>query len=287
MHKSDEEYRVGQKSRQKDFYDERFSDIKRGLMKLREPTLLYDLNLAKKILAEAHISKNSIVLEVCAGQSTDAILISDYAGVVISTDISFQALQTAQELAQLRNKDNISFVVCDAEHLPFHDDIFDFAFCKDALHHVLNPTKVLSEMKGCSKNLKRVTVIEANAYNPQMILIGLLYYSIDKGVFRNTKKNLTQMFQDSSLSDIKVEYSEFLPRHILFYVRSPLLKVIFKYPYLMNVIKFINKIEKRVELLCCINKFTNFIIISGVKSKHESDMVEVIESRCELGGVSK
>jgi ubiquinone/menaquinone biosynthesis C-methylase UbiE len=287
MHKPNDEYKISQKSRQKDFYDKRFSDTQRGLVKLREPTLLYDLNLVKKILAEAHLSKNSIVLEVCAGQSTDAILISDYVGTVISTDISFQALQTAQELSQLRNKDNISFVVCDAEHLPFHDDIFDFAFCKDALHHVLNPTKVLSEMRRCSKNLKKITVIEANPYNPQMILIGLLYYSIDKGVFKNTKKNLTQMFRDSLLSDIKVEYSEFLPRHILFYVRSPLLKIIFKYPCLMNIIKFINKVEKRVSKLRCINKFANFIIISGMKSKSESKMVKVIEDRCELGEVSK
>ena len=91
MHKSDEEYKISQKSRQKDFYNERFSDIQRGLAKLRDPTLLYDLNLVKKIMAEAHLSKNSIVLEVCAGQSTDAILISDYVSAVISTDISFQA----------------------------------------------------------------------------------------------------------------------------------------------------------------------------------------------------
>lgn len=267
MHKSDEEYKISQKSRQKDFYNKRFSDIQRGLAKLRVPTLLYDLNLVKKILTEAHLSKKSIVLEVCAGQSTDAILISDYVGMVISTDISFHALQTAQELSQLMNKDNISFVVCDAEHLPFHNDIFDFSFCKDALHHVSSPTKVLSEMRRCSKNLKKITVIEANAYNPEMILIGLLYYSIDKGVFRNTKKNLTRMFQDSLLSDIKVEYSEFLPRHILFYVRSPLLKVLYKYPNFINVITSINKIEKKVERLRYINKFTNFIIISGIKKQ--------------------
>ena len=266
MCKPDGEYKIGQKSRQKDFYNKRFSDIQRGLAKLRDPMLLYDLNLVKKILTEAHLSKNSIVLEVCAGQSTDAILISDDVGMVISTDISFQALQTAQELSELMNKDNISFVVCDAEHLPFHNDIFDFAFCKDALHHVSSPTKVLSEMRRCSKNLKKITVIEANAYNPQMILICLLYYSIDKGVFRNTKKNLTRMFQDSLLSDIKVEYSEFLPRHILFYVRSPLLKILFKYPNLTNIIKFINRVEKRVDRLRGINKFANFIIISGSKN---------------------
>lgn len=267
MCKLDGEYKISQKSRQKDYYNKRFSDIQRGLVKLRDPTLLYDLNVIKKILAEARLSKNSIVLEVCAGQSTDAILISDEVDMVISTDISFHALQTAQELSELMNKDNISFVACDAEHLPFHDDIFDFGFCKDALHHVLNPTKVLSEIRRCSKNLKKITVIEANAYNPQMILIGLLYYSIDKGVFRNTRKNLTQMFRDSSLSDIQVEYSEFLPRHILFYVRSPLLKVLFKYPNIINVITFINKVEKKVERLRYINKFANFIIISGTKKQ--------------------
>ncbi len=269
MHKSDEGYKISQKSRQKDFYNERFSDIQRGIVRLRDPTLLYDLNLVKKILKRADISNKSIVLEVCAGQSTEAILVSDYVGKVISTDISIQALQTAKELSKRMNKTNIYFVVCDAEHLPFHEDIFDFAFCKDALHHVLNPTKVVSEMRMCSKNLKKITVIEANAYNPQMILIGLLYYSIDKGVFKNNKKYLSRIFQKSLLYDIKVEYSEFIPRHILFYVRSQLLKILFKYPDLMNAIRYINKIEQRMESLCYVNKVANFIIISGTNSKYE------------------
>src|SRR4030067_1249065 len=104
MHKSDREYKISQKSRQKDFYNERFSDIQRGLVRLRDPTLLYDLNLVKKLLKGADVSKKSIVLEVCAGQSTEAILVSDYVGMVISTDISIQALQTAKELSRRMNK---------------------------------------------------------------------------------------------------------------------------------------------------------------------------------------
>ncbi len=199
MYKLDKECKISQKQKQKDFYDTRFSDIQRGLVKLKEPTLLYDLNLVKMILVHANISKNSLVVEVCAGQSTDAILMSDYVDRIISTDISPKALQNARDLSKLMGKDNISFIVSDAEHLPFHNDIFDFAFCKDALHHVLNPTKVLSEMRRCSKNLRKITVIEANACNPQMILIGLLYYSIDEGVFRNT-----EMKPKSELNLVKV-----------------------------------------------------------------------------------
>ena len=181
---------VREKNKQKEFYNQRFSDIKRGMARLAEPTLSYELNLMKKITEGLQLSDAPCVLEVCAGQGTDAILISDYVGRVISTDISISALQTARYLADFSNKDNISFVVCDAEHLPFRDNFFDAAFCKDALHHVLNPRRTLSEMVRCSKNLSRITVIEANAFNPQMILIGIMYYSIDKGVFNNTKKKL-------------------------------------------------------------------------------------------------
>ena len=77
-------------------------------------------------------------------------------------------------------------------------------------------------------------MIEANAYSPQMILIGLLYFSVDKGVFKNSKKNLIKMFHDSLFYDINVEHSEFMPRHILFHVRSPLVGIVYRSIYLKN-----------------------------------------------------
>lgn len=255
---------IGQKTLQKTFYDERFSDIKRGLIKLEGPTLMYDSNLMKKITTNACLSKNSIVLEVCAGQSTDALIISDRVGMLICTDISFNALQTGQRLSRILDKRNINFISCDAEHLPFRDQIFDFTFCKDALHHVSNPTKVVSEMGRCSKTMKDITVIEANAFNPQMILIGLIYYSIDKGVFKNTKSNLIKIFKESHLINIKIEYAEFLPRHILFYVKSSL-NIFSRYQKFMSIINVINKIEKRIESLNYFKKFANYIIIYGIK----------------------
>lgn len=70
MYKLDEECKIRPKQRQKDFFDTRFSDIEHGLVKLKELTFLYDLNLVKRILVDANIS---IMVEVCAGQSTDAI----------------------------------------------------------------------------------------------------------------------------------------------------------------------------------------------------------------------
>ena len=42
----------------------------------------------------------------------------------------------------------------------------------------------------------------------------------------------------------------------------------------MNAIKFINK-------------FANFIIISGIKSESELDVMKAVGDRCELEGVSK
>lgn len=253
-----------QKGKQIKFYNNRFSELERGLEKLCDPILIYDKNLVDRILSRTSLDKTSIILEVCAGQGTDSILISPSVGDVIATDISVEALTCARELSNLNERSNISFVACDAEYLPFKEGIFDFVFCKDALHHVTNPLSVLVEVKRSLKKNGAVTVIEANALNPQMFLIGLIYYDVDKGVFKNSSKYLTKLFEKSLFHSISVQYRELLPRHILFYTKSPIYKL-FKNTFIIKCIKIIYPIESRIASNVLIKKFCNYIIITAKK----------------------
>ena len=50
----------------------------------------------------------------------------------------------------LKNRE-MKFIVADAHSLPFKDKIFDAVFCLEALEHVADPIRVLSEFKRVMK----------------------------------------------------------------------------------------------------------------------------------------
>ena len=253
---------------QKRFYDTRFSFVKRGLSKLQIPLVLfYDMRLIEMMLKISKVGSINYTLEVGCGQGTDAVLISRYTQNLVAMDISLHALKVAKTLSRMNNSfEKISFVAGDAEHLPFRESLFDIVFCKDLLHHVPNSSLAILEMKRVAKIAGKVVAIEANACNLQMILIGLIYFSVDKGVFKNTKAKLITIFRKAGFSDVNAEETEFLPRHLLFEYRSPLcLPVISKSKLILKVL---SEIEDRMQNSSLIKNFLNYIIIHGVK-KHE------------------
>jgi len=251
--------------KQKEFYDRRYSIVKRALHKLENNIILfYDVQLIKKLLRILNAGSVDSVLEVGCGQGTDAVLISKYTRHIVAMDISFHSLKVATILSRMKGvSEKISFVVGDGEHLPFRKGLFDIVFCRDLLHHVPNSIFTILEMKRVSKNAGKVIAIEANACNPQMMLIGLIYFSVDKGVFKNTKTRLNATFEEAGLSDVHAEETELLPRHLLFEYRSPLCR-----PFISKsklILRILCKIENSLQNLSIIESFANYIIIYGVK----------------------
>jgi ubiquinone/menaquinone biosynthesis C-methylase UbiE len=63
---------------------------------------------------------------------------------------------------------SLSFFIASANKIPLSDKSFDLVLCKDVLHHVKNPQKIVKELIRISKRL--VIIIEANRENPLMAL---------------------------------------------------------------------------------------------------------------------
>lgn len=253
------------KSKQKVFYNNRYSILRRALHKLQNVLVLfYDMRLIKTMLKILKAKPVDSILEVGCGQGTDAILISRYTHHVVAIDVSLNALKVATTLSLMKiGSEKISFIAADAEYLPLRRGLFDVVFCKDVLHHVSNPVSTVLEMKRVAKKDGKVVAIEANAYNPEMIFIGLIYFSVDKGVFKNTKTRLVATFKRAGLSCVSVEETEFLPRHLLFEYRSPLCR--FSVSSSMLVLRTIRKMENNIQNLSIMRRFANYIIIHGVK----------------------
>lgn len=252
-------------SKQKKFYNNRYCVMRRALHKLQNVLVLfYDMRLIETMLGMLKVKSVDNILEVGCGQGTDAILISKYTHHVIAIDVSPNAIKVATLLSRMKNSsEKISFVVGDAEYLPFRKDLFDIVFFKDLLHHVSNAVSVMSEMRHVAKNAGKIAAIEANACNPEMILIGLIYYSVDKGVFKNKKNRLITTFKRAGLSRVSAVETEFLPRHILFEYRSPLCRL--SAPILMSILRIVRRIENNLQNLSIMKRFANYIIIQGIK----------------------
>lgn len=63
-------------------------------------------------------------------------------------------------------EEDVKFIVGDARILPLQDEIFDYIFAKDVLHHISEHKKVLREILRVTKEGGRIILIEANRYNP-------------------------------------------------------------------------------------------------------------------------
>jgi len=256
---------ITEKLEQRKFYNIRYSIVQRASHKLFSlPLLFYDKRLIKMILENSVNRESKIVLDVGTGQGTDAILIAQNVHHVVCIDISSSAIKTAKFLAKgTAHCKNLSFIVADAEHLPFREGVFDIVYCKDLLHHVSNPLKTMLEMKYVTKEKGIVTAVEANAFNAQMIAIGLLYFSIDKGVFKNTKKRLIALFSRVGLSNVNVVETEFFPRHVFFEFRSPVNKFIKTEGSI--ILKILENLESNLQKSAILRTFANYLVICGYK----------------------
>lgn len=85
-------------------------------------------HVSNALLAAAHLSIGSRVLDLASGSGEPALHIARAVGPtgsVVATDISNDMLGVARDHAREQGVSNLEFVVCDAEALPFEDAAFD------------------------------------------------------------------------------------------------------------------------------------------------------------------
>jgi SAM-dependent methyltransferase len=113
-----------------------------SLFRHRAKVLLADL----KALESRGVSFSPF-LEIGAGSvHRSAALINNYTAVGVATDISQRSLQDTPYTLSLLDCDQAPLLICcDAHHLPFLPNSFQFVFAYQTLHHFENPVPVLTE----------------------------------------------------------------------------------------------------------------------------------------------
>jgi len=88
----------------------------------------------------------------------EAHYIEQHGGIALATDISTTRLSYAQKIGYIKK-----YKRANAEKLPFADDSFNYALCKESYHHFPRPIIALYEMLRVAKDA--VVLIEPNDVN--------------------------------------------------------------------------------------------------------------------------
>jgi ubiquinone/menaquinone biosynthesis C-methylase UbiE len=103
--------------------------------------------LARPIMEQIAPQTDPLILDVATGTGRLPIALCDYpsfGGQIFATDISRRMLaQARQKLADESKR--VTFLLSDAECLPFPDDTFDIVTCLEALEFTASPAEALRE----------------------------------------------------------------------------------------------------------------------------------------------
>lgn len=86
------------------------------------------------------------VLDVATGGGHVAKAVAPFVGRVVASDLTKQMLEAAREHISESACDNVSYVLGDAEALPFLNESFDAVTCRIAPHHFPNPHAFVAEV---------------------------------------------------------------------------------------------------------------------------------------------
>jgi SAM-dependent methyltransferase len=112
------------------------------------------------MLAAAAIRGDERVLDVAAGAGHTALAFAPQVASVIAVDLTEAMLELGRRLAEEQGISNATFLLGDAEHLPFPDGAFDLVTCRYAAHHFPRPTVAAREWARVLKPEGRLLLVD-------------------------------------------------------------------------------------------------------------------------------
>lgn len=142
----------------------------------------------------------------CGTGNTIDMLSKDY------PDAKFTGIDLAEKMIEVAKKkvqrENVEFLVGDAENLPFKDNSYDVIICKESIHHYPAPEKFFSECSRVLRNNGRLIIVDMNIIAPLRIFWNkvLFPYVVKMGdchVF--TESEIRKLYTDNGFEATKFE----------------------------------------------------------------------------------
>jgi ubiquinone/menaquinone biosynthesis C-methylase UbiE len=164
---------------------------------------------AMRLLTEmAALTTEDRVLDVCCGTGIVACAFAPTAKHVTGIDLTPAMIAQAEQLQERKQLKNVSWQVGDVERLPMADDTFSIVVCRYALHHLLEPARVLGEMARVCEPGGRVVVADVFTKSVEQ---GVAYDRVEKlrdpsHVRALRLDEITAMFQAAELQITGTEF---------------------------------------------------------------------------------
>jgi len=204
------------------------------------------LNKIKAISKFLDIKKGDKVLELGVGTGIHAkYLIGNnknfyFYGVDLSPDM---IKESRKKLKKLKN---IKLLVMDGENLTFKDNYFDKVFISGSLHHYDNPKKGINEILRVLKKEGKFCIMEPNYYFPTNFYAANTI-SEEKNMALMKKNNFKRWFKELEFKYYQLTNFAYTP------------------PFPKFLIPIYDKLDKVIEKIPILNKFSIMVFVKGVK----------------------
>jgi len=126
----------------------RHHDVEAGFFEHAHPEGSSVYERSKVLKSIAFIAKNSVTRDLCVDVGCGTGFVTSFEvplyRTVIAIDISSRMIEVARK--RLSDFDSLNLMVCDAELLPFKNEVADFVSVSSVLHHLLRPFNSMMEI---------------------------------------------------------------------------------------------------------------------------------------------
>lgn len=173
---------------------------------LSQHSNLYGLKLMIKL---SQPTNTDTVLDVACGSGIVSCEFARIVSSVIGIDLTPAMIDQSKLLQQEKKLDNIAWEIGDVSKLPFGNDLFSLVVTRYSLHHMIEPQKIVEEMKRVCKPGGRVIIIDVTPEDDKVVE----YNNVEKlrdpsHVKALTISELKNMMKMVNLSNLKFEYHE-------------------------------------------------------------------------------
>lgn len=118
------------------------------------------------LIERALAGETGWILDIGAGTCGEDEYLGTKGLKLICTDVNDLALELSRQRSNRFNRENLRYVACDGEQLPFGDGTMSFVVFNESLHHLPDPDRGLKEASRVLTDGGRVFMFEPYAYDP-------------------------------------------------------------------------------------------------------------------------
>ena len=201
-----------------------------------------------EMIKNLNIKDNDFILDVGCGSGVLSTKCIEQGSSVVGFDLNYNAVKYIHS----KNMKKSSFLIADAQNLPFKSNIFDGAVCGTIIEHVPNPEKMVGEITRVLKTNGKICITTPNSRS-LWPLIEELWDRFGRG--RNYGETHLRIYNEKNLKNALKDYNIY--HFTTLFVIAPFI-ALFNSKKLLNIIKGIDyKLEKigiGSELLICGSK---------------------------------